>query len=146
LSCIIKTDEVLIVNVGPSCFMVPSHPGREQCIIELQFLSARCLVTPSSTAFRKLTKRRGKVSRPLKHTYETNSLMAGNKNGKVCITRWSARIFQCVPRSFEHLNDLDTNKTVMGAGNFSLHHRVQKGSGAHPASYPMGTKGLFPWR
>jgi hypothetical protein len=25
------------------------------------------------------------------------------------------------------------------AGIFSLHHRVQTGSGAHPASYPMGT-------
>jgi hypothetical protein len=24
------------------------------------------------------------------------------------------------------------------AGNFSLHHRVQNGSGTHPASYPMG--------
>jgi hypothetical protein len=23
-----------------------------------------------------------------------------------------------------------------GAGNFSLHHRVQNGSGAYPASYP----------
>jgi hypothetical protein len=31
-----------------------------------------------------------------------------------------------------------------GAGNFSLHHRVQSGSGAHPASYPMGTRGSFP--
>jgi hypothetical protein len=30
------------------------------------------------------------------------------------------------------------------AGNFSLHHRVQNGSGAHPASYPMGTRGFFP--
>jgi hypothetical protein len=29
------------------------------------------------------------------------------------------------------------------AGNFSLHHRVQNGSGAHPASYPMGTGGSF---
>jgi hypothetical protein len=29
-----------------------------------------------------------------------------------------------------------------GAGNFSLHHRLQNGSGAHPASYPMGTRGL----
>jgi hypothetical protein len=28
------------------------------------------------------------------------------------------------------------------AGNFSLHHRVQNGSGAHPASYPMGTRGF----
>jgi hypothetical protein len=31
-----------------------------------------------------------------------------------------------------------------GAGNSSLHHRVQTGSGAHPASYPMGTGGSFP--
>jgi hypothetical protein len=31
-----------------------------------------------------------------------------------------------------------------GAGNVSLHHRVQNGSGAHPASYPMGTRGSFP--
>jgi hypothetical protein len=31
-----------------------------------------------------------------------------------------------------------------GAGNFSLHHRVRTGSGAHPPSYPMGTTGSFP--
>jgi hypothetical protein len=31
-------------------------------------------------------------------------------------------------------------------GDFSLHHRVQNGSGAHPASYPMGTVGSFPGR
>jgi hypothetical protein len=31
-----------------------------------------------------------------------------------------------------------------GAENFSLHHRVQNGSGTHPASYPMGTRGSFP--
>jgi hypothetical protein len=30
-----------------------------------------------------------------------------------------------------------------GAGNFSLHHRVQIGSGARPASYPFGTGGSF---
>jgi hypothetical protein len=29
------------------------------------------------------------------------------------------------------------------AGNFSLHHRIQNGSGAHPASYPMGTRAFF---
>jgi hypothetical protein len=29
------------------------------------------------------------------------------------------------------------------AGNFSLHHRVHNVSGAHPASYPMGTRGCF---
>jgi hypothetical protein len=32
----------------------------------------------------------------------------------------------------------------VGAGNFSLHHRVQNGSGAHPASYPMSARGSFP--
>jgi hypothetical protein len=31
-----------------------------------------------------------------------------------------------------------------GAGNFSLHHHVQNGSGAHPASYSMSTRGSFP--
>jgi hypothetical protein len=30
-----------------------------------------------------------------------------------------------------------------GAASFSLHHRVQNGSRAHPASYPMGTRGSF---
>jgi hypothetical protein len=29
-----------------------------------------------------------------------------------------------------------------GGGNFSLHHRVQTGSEAHPASYPVGTGDL----
>jgi hypothetical protein len=32
----------------------------------------------------------------------------------------------------------------LGAGNFSPHHRVQTGSGAHPASNPIGTRGSFP--
>jgi hypothetical protein len=31
-----------------------------------------------------------------------------------------------------------------GAGNFSLHHRVQTGPGAHPTSYPIATRGSFP--
>jgi hypothetical protein len=31
-----------------------------------------------------------------------------------------------------------------GTGNFSLHHPIQNGPGAHPASYPMGTRGSFP--
>jgi hypothetical protein len=31
-----------------------------------------------------------------------------------------------------------------GAGNFFLHHRIQTGSGAHPPSYPMGTRDSFP--
>jgi hypothetical protein len=31
-----------------------------------------------------------------------------------------------------------------GTENFSPHHRVQTGSGTHPASYPMGARGSFP--
>jgi hypothetical protein len=31
-----------------------------------------------------------------------------------------------------------------GAGNFFLHHRVQNGSGAHPALYPVRSRGSFP--
>jgi hypothetical protein len=31
-----------------------------------------------------------------------------------------------------------------GSGNFSLHHRVQKDSGTHLTSSPMGTRGSFP--
>jgi hypothetical protein len=33
---------------------------------------------------------------------------------------------------------------LVRAGNFYLHHCIQNGSGAHPASYPMGTRGSFP--
>jgi hypothetical protein len=40
-------------------------------------------------------------------------------------------------------HDVDFN-TIAGSGSFLLHHRVQTGSGAHPASYPMGTRGSFP--
>jgi hypothetical protein len=40
---------------------------------------------------------------------------------------------------------LSVVQAQVGAGNFSLHHRrVQTGSGAHPASYPMSTRGSFP--
>jgi len=31
----------------------------------------------------------------------------------------------------------------VGAGNFSLCHCVRNGSWAHPASYPVGTRGPF---
>jgi hypothetical protein len=31
------------------------------------------------------------------------------------------------------------------AGNFSLRHHIQTGTGTHPASYPIGTGGFFPW-
>jgi hypothetical protein len=34
------------------------------------------------------------------------------------------------------------NSLPAGVGNFYLHHRVQNGSGSHPASYPMDTRAL----
>jgi hypothetical protein len=43
------------------------------------------------------------------------------------------------------LDDWDSRvRFTAGAGNFSLHHRVQNGPGAHPASNPKGTSGSFP--
>jgi hypothetical protein len=47
----------------------------------------------------------------------------------------------------KHDDDDDDNgvRFPAGAGNFSLNHRIQNGSGAHPASYPIGTRGSFPW-
>jgi hypothetical protein len=30
------------------------------------------------------------------------------------------------------------------AGHFSLHHRIQNGSEAHPVSFPVGIRGSFP--
>jgi hypothetical protein len=43
------------------------------------------------------------------------------------------------------LDDRDSRvRFSAGVENFSLHHHVQNDSGAHPASYPMGTSGSFP--
>jgi hypothetical protein len=43
------------------------------------------------------------------------------------------------------LDDRDSMvRFLAAAGNISFHQRVQNGSGAHPASYPMGTRGFFP--
>jgi hypothetical protein len=43
------------------------------------------------------------------------------------------------------LDDLGSRvRFPAGDANFSLHHRVQNGSGTHPASYTMSTRGSFP--
>jgi hypothetical protein len=51
-----------------------------------------------------------------------------------------------VARSVQWLGyGLDDRGSIHGRGSdFSLPHRVQTGSGAHPASYPMGTWDSFP--
>jgi hypothetical protein len=42
------------------------------------------------------------------------------------------------------LNDRSSRvRFPAGAVNRSLHHRVQNGAGAHPASYATGTRGSF---
>jgi hypothetical protein len=65
-------------------------------------------------------------------------------------------IFQCNCLSKSHdssvsivlgygLDNQDSRvRFLAGAGNFSLHHHVQNGSGGYQASYPMGTRGSFP--
>jgi hypothetical protein len=43
------------------------------------------------------------------------------------------------------LDDMGSRvRFLAGARSFSLHHHVQNGSGVHPVSYPMGTRGSFP--
>jgi hypothetical protein len=43
------------------------------------------------------------------------------------------------------LDDRDSRvRFPAGAENFSFHHRVQNGSGTHPTSNPIGTRGFFP--
>jgi hypothetical protein len=54
------------------------------------------------------------------------------------------RVFFCIVLGYG-LDDRGSRvRFRAGAGNFSLHHRVHNGSGAHPASYPMVTRGFFP--
>jgi hypothetical protein len=51
----------------------------------------------------------------------------------------------CINLFYHGLDDRGSRvRFPVGAGNFSLHHRVQNGSGAHRASYPMGTWRPFP--
>jgi hypothetical protein len=42
------------------------------------------------------------------------------------------------------LDDREFGIRVPVGSDFSLLHVVQTGSGAHPASYPMGSRGSFP--
>jgi hypothetical protein len=61
-------------------------------------------------------------------------------NGYV-LAHYAITIFIIITRAGVRVADL---QALPWAGNLSLHHRVQTGSGAHPASYPMGTGISFP--
>jgi hypothetical protein len=68
-------------------------------------------------------------------------------NSKTCKlngdTRMESQVSNVTAETF--LQCLDSRvQFLAGAGNFSIHHRVQSGSGDHPASYPLGTRGSFP--
>jgi hypothetical protein len=59
------------------------------------------------------------------------------------ISRWWSRIAQRYSAALR--TGWSGVRVPIGAENFSPNHRVQNGSGAHPASYPTGTRGSFPW-
>jgi len=42
------------------------------------------------------------------------------------------------------ISSLSWVRVLVGARNFSPHHRVQTGPGAHPASCTLGTRDSFP--
>jgi hypothetical protein len=77
-------------------------------------------------SYEKQSKGKGKIILVLKHCYKNEYSSVGIALGYGLEDRGSRVRFPA------------------GAGNFSLHHRVQNGSGAHPVSSPMGTRGSFP--
>jgi len=50
------------------------------------------------------------------------------------------------------IRDISVNKGMIhfefpaGVGVFQSHHHIETGRGAHPASYPMRTRGFIPRR
>jgi hypothetical protein len=64
--------------------------------------------------------------------------------GKLVIK--SGRLIWADYVSHRKITKYEYNSSVIPSGGwgFSLRQRVQNGSGAHPASYPMGTRDSFP--
>jgi hypothetical protein len=50
----------------------------------------------------------------------------------------------CIATGYELDDQMIGVRFSVKAGNFSLRHCVQTGSGAHPVSYPVSTGGSFP--
>jgi hypothetical protein len=69
--------------------------------------------------------------------------LCGPTAGPVCSRKWSRDSSVGIALRYG-LDDRGYSvRFPAGAGNFSLHHRVQNGSGAHPVSNPMGTRVSF---
>jgi hypothetical protein len=66
-------------------------------------------------------------------------LSCNSLNINVYAKHWGARIAQWYGADLRA--GLSWVLVPAGSGNFSLHHRVKKDFGVHPASYPVGTKG-----
>jgi hypothetical protein len=58
------------------------------------------------------------------------------------VVLWGKKRVSSVGIETDYMLDDRGVRVLAGAGNFALHHRLQTGSGAHPASYPMGTGSL----
>jgi hypothetical protein len=65
-----------------------------------------------------------------------------NKKKHCCVTSRDSSVG--IVLGYKLDNQGSRVRFLSGAGNFSLHHCVQNDSEAHPASYPMGTRGSFP--
>jgi hypothetical protein len=63
-----------------------------------------------------------------------------DKDGSSTFCETSVNFYWATHR---HIPENNTSKFRMGR-DFSVLHVVQTGSGAHPASYPMGTDGSLP--
>jgi hypothetical protein len=93
-------------------------------------------------------------ARPTFLKFETKISVVFFFAGSVCNFHFFFFLFRFWHRAvFENVSDVsgygldDRGSRVRfqaGAGNVSLHHRVQNVSRAHPASYSMGTRGSFP--
>jgi hypothetical protein len=92
------------------------------------------------------------VAGPCEHDNETSVSKKVDNFLTICLIRRtlihgvSSLFYNSVGIALGHgLDDRGSRvRFPAGAGNFSLHHRLQNGSGAHPVSYTMGTRGSFP--
>jgi hypothetical protein len=67
------------------------------------------------------------------------------RNASTLITVCRDRFVRSQDSSFDTETDWMSGVQFLGGTrDFSVHHSVQTGSGAHPVSYSMGTCGLFP--
>jgi hypothetical protein len=89
-----------------------------------------------------------KISLPCSQKLDTGAYPESFKFISHCDTHFSKAYFDGVGISQWYSAGLRAEQSgvrvPVGARNFSVHHRVQNGSGTHPASYTIWTRGSFP--